>query len=49
MITLLLSAYAVALVVGSWLMLVGIEQAPVAYENQDGFHYGTDPEEDSYY
>lgn len=49
MITLLLSVYAVALVIGSWLMLAGIEQAPVAYENQDGFHYGVNPDEDSHY
>lgn len=49
MITLFLSVYAVALVLGSWLMLKGIEEAPIAYENQDGFHYGTNDKDNSSY
>ena len=31
--------YGVALVAGSWVMLKGIDEAPLGYEDEDGFHY----------
>lgn len=31
--------YGVMIVAGSWLMLNGVAEAPVGYEDEDGFHY----------
>lgn len=31
--------YGVMIVAGSWLMLTGVAQAPLGYEDEDGFHY----------
>ncbi|MDQ8185309.1 hypothetical protein [Pelagicoccus sp. SDUM812002] len=31
--------YGVMIVAGSWLMLTGVAEAPVGYEDEDGFHY----------
>lgn len=39
MIETLVLIYGVVIVAGSWLMLKGIAEAPVGYEDEDGFHY----------
>ena len=31
--------YGVTIVAGSWLMLNSIAEAPMGYEDEDGFHY----------
>lgn len=31
--------YGIMIVAGSWLMLNGVAEAPVGYEDEDGFHY----------
>lgn len=33
--------YGVMIVAGSWLMLNGVAEAPIGYEDEDGFHYVT--------
>ena len=30
--------YGIAIVAGSWLMLKGVAEAPLGYEDEDGFH-----------
>jgi len=48
-----LLVYGVMIVAGSWLMLNGVAEAPVGYEDEDGFHclpvegeeLGAEPEE----
>lgn len=30
--------YGIAVVAGSWLMLTGVADAPVGYEDEEGFH-----------
>lgn len=31
--------YGAAIVAGSWLMLNGVAEAPIGYEDEEGFHY----------
>lgn len=31
--------YGISIVAGSWLMLNGIAEAPMGYEDEEGFHY----------
>lgn len=31
--------YGIMVVAGSWLMLTGVAEAPLGYEDEDGFHY----------
>ncbi|MBD5779063.1 hypothetical protein IEN85_06125 [Pelagicoccus sp. NFK12] len=31
--------YGMLIVLGSWLMLTAVAEAPVGYEDEDGFHY----------
>lgn len=31
--------YGIMIVAGSWLMLTGVADAPVGYEDEEGFHY----------
>ena len=31
--------YGAVVIAGSWLMLNGIAEAPLGYEDEDGFHY----------
>jgi len=38
MLMILVTAYCVALIVGSMLMLEGVSKAPVGYEDENGFH-----------
>lgn len=41
--------YGVMIVAGSWLMLNGVAEAPLGYEDEDGFHYApARVEEDRY-
>lgn len=35
-----LLVYGVAVVFGSWLMLKGVSDAPMGYEDSEGFHFG---------
>ena len=30
--------YGIVIVAGSWLMLKGVSEAPIGYEDEDGFH-----------
>ena len=39
MLETLLFLYGISVIVGSWLMLNGIAEAPLGYEDEDGFHY----------
>lgn len=38
-----LFVYGILIVAGSWLMLNGVAEAPIGYEDEDGFHYATAP------
>ncbi|EDY83623.1 hypothetical protein VDG1235_3250 [Verrucomicrobiia bacterium DG1235] len=38
--------YGVMVVAGSWLMLTGVAEAPLGYEDEEGFHYASAESED---
>ena len=35
--------YGIVMVAGSWLMLKGVAEAPVGFEDEEGFHYAAAP------
>lgn len=42
MVTLFIALYFLSLVAGTWTLLHGIAHAPVGYEDDAGFHFGTE-------